>query len=729
MVRKLSTKHDPNNGASKFLSTAGRVIFDHLQKTGGTAVNEWLQTTLGDGCASPKITTIDHRSLVAKFGGTYSVLTAHVKFDGQGMYPRYQYVTLLREPTDRMMSWLYSVVNKHTAAELGEYWHVAKKFIESDGDEGGDLLNGNFYVKHFAEIDGVNLADGRSLIDAAVGALERFDVWGIYEVMPEVLADFSGLLGVQAPVCLEPVNVTRERPNIGDLGDSIRARIIELNSLDIEFYSMMKDRYAAARSRWSHRIGAGIGLKPMPAPLVVTHTAEEFTIHSARIIGGDSVAAQGPIDFEVAFSLVRPVSNLNIGLVVRDEVGAHIFSKDSAAIGQPIGPLAAESFGTRFTFMANLPDGRYTLGLRVGEELNGFNRYIAALDELAVFQIGSMPRHIPEPTRFQLPTTIHCEAVPTKSGTEGWRLAASDPRLHSHVGRCEGGSVVSDGRSGFLLYGPYMALFEGEWRATLEGIPQPDAGILRIEVASFGGRLVHASLEVTNPTERAQLGFRLEHPVLDIEVRVWVHELSVARIDAIVVEGAAIEGNDFSVANTGCDGFNGISHERGDNNGFNKGQITSVQEAMAAADSTEAEVVTSGFSFRGDDKRAGGAAARGAATVGHATVETRNDLFYGPVGYNTLAPDRESDQGCDEAGKPREEDTLNARAGRSQRASAENRLTPWPHPIFSIVIANDGRSAALSELLDVLSFLEGPPLEVCVVRGPTEDGSAEVLAA
>jgi hypothetical protein len=29
----------------------------------------------------------------------------------------------------------------------------------------------------------------------------------------------------------------------------------------------------------------------------------------------------------------------------------------------------------------------------------------------------------------------------------------------------------------------------------------------------------------------------------------------------------------------------------------------------------------------------------------------------------------------------------------------------------------------------VLSFLEGPPLEVCVVRGPTEDGIAEVLAA
>jgi hypothetical protein len=156
MVGKLSSLIDPEDGAPQFFNTPSRVIFDHLQKTGGMAINQWLTTALGDGCVSPNIGAIDHRSLIAKFGGTYSVLTAHVNFGRQGMDPRYQYVTLLREPIDRVVSWLYFIVNNNTSERFGEFWHVAKRFIESGGDDGDDLLHGNFYVKHFASIDGVN---------------------------------------------------------------------------------------------------------------------------------------------------------------------------------------------------------------------------------------------------------------------------------------------------------------------------------------------------------------------------------------------------------------------------------------------------------------------------------------------------------------------------------------------------------------------------------------------
>lgn len=46
----------------------------------------------------------------------------------------------------------------------------------------------------------------------------------------------------------------------------------------------------------------------------------------------------------------------------------------------------------------------------------------------------------------------------------------------------------------------------------------------------------------------------------------------------------------------------------------------------------------------------------------------------------------------------------------------------------SIVVCTDGRAAALSNALRCLQFLDGPDFEVCVVRGPTEDGIAEVLA-
>ncbi len=47
----------------------------------------------------------------------------------------------------------------------------------------------------------------------------------------------------------------------------------------------------------------------------------------------------------------------------------------------------------------------------------------------------------------------------------------------------------------------------------------------------------------------------------------------------------------------------------------------------------------------------------------------------------------------------------------------------------SIVIATDGRADALAQTLQCLQFLEGPEFEVIVVKGPTKDGTDDVVAA
>jgi GT2 family glycosyltransferase len=48
-------------------------------------------------------------------------------------------------------------------------------------------------------------------------------------------------------------------------------------------------------------------------------------------------------------------------------------------------------------------------------------------------------------------------------------------------------------------------------------------------------------------------------------------------------------------------------------------------------------------------------------------------------------------------------------------------------PRFSIVINTDGRAESLAETLEAIQCLDYPLFEVCVVRGPTEDGTAELL--
>jgi glycosyltransferase involved in cell wall biosynthesis/GT2 family glycosyltransferase len=48
--------------------------------------------------------------------------------------------------------------------------------------------------------------------------------------------------------------------------------------------------------------------------------------------------------------------------------------------------------------------------------------------------------------------------------------------------------------------------------------------------------------------------------------------------------------------------------------------------------------------------------------------------------------------------------------------------------LVSVVICTDGRAAALRDTLTALAYLDGPDFEVCVVAGPTPDGTDDVLA-
>ncbi|WP_441459338.1 hypothetical protein [Burkholderia thailandensis] len=95
----------------------GRVIFDHLPKTAGQAVNAWLGNALGAGCVTPNLIG-RHRDLIRRYGGEYSVISAHIDFRGSSLDPRYQYLTCFREPIDRAISWLFFLMNNHDAEQL-----------------------------------------------------------------------------------------------------------------------------------------------------------------------------------------------------------------------------------------------------------------------------------------------------------------------------------------------------------------------------------------------------------------------------------------------------------------------------------------------------------------------------------------------------------------------------------------------------------------------------------
>lgn len=118
------------------------------------------------------------------------------------------------------------------------------------------------------------------------------------------------------------------------------------------------------------------------------------------------------------------------------------------------------------------------------------------------------------------------------------RFAATDYRLHSEVGKLVRGQLVSTGRAGMLLYGPYVSMQAGSYRLEVLGSGTATGWM---DVCSAQGAHVHASL----PFELAASGdpshvllslpFTLDHAVSDLEIRVCVQTPLPVAISALQV--------------------------------------------------------------------------------------------------------------------------------------------------------------------------------------------------
>jgi hypothetical protein len=109
---------------------------------------------------------------------------------------------------------------------------------------------------------------------------------------------------------------------------------------------------------------------------------------------------------------------------------------------------------------------------------------------------------------------------------------ANDPRLQHQVGRMERRELVSDGRSGFLVYGPYASLPADGYRLRVPGRWQSAAGQPAwLDVVTSQGRVRTVHLELTAGGSAGDgllvdIGFTLESDATDLEIRLWVSDES-----------------------------------------------------------------------------------------------------------------------------------------------------------------------------------------------------------
>ncbi|HKY56058.1 MAG TPA: Wzt carbohydrate-binding domain-containing protein [Anaerolineales bacterium] len=368
----------------------GRMILDHLPKTAGTAINAWLRSVLGDGCVTENLIG-NHRELISRYGGSFSVISGHVHFDrAEGLDPRYQYATVLRDPIDRAISWLFFVTENHRPDDLPELFTDCQRFIATEGDEVTPSLFqaiSNYYTEHFCRILGHGNEAPSTRLSNALEALELYQVVGVHEDLADCLENLGNLIGIPAPANLERVNVTTFRPTVADISAKLRERIAELNSLDIQLYEaahrliarrLVTHPPAPTTSRWL----------PMGSRQPTTLTGHALRILQADMLTPSAINAGDVMTFSVEVELNRPIGLLCAGIHIFDDQWRWAFGVNNALLNQDIRNLQPGHHQLTFHVVAQLPVGKFTAGCAFVDLTQECPETLFWHDALFAFEVG-----------------------------------------------------------------------------------------------------------------------------------------------------------------------------------------------------------------------------------------------------------------------------------------------------------------------------------------------------
>jgi Wzt C-terminal domain/Sulfotransferase family len=408
-----------------------RYFFDHLAKTAGTAIHRFLRNALGEHRVTPQVIG-EHRELISRYGN-YDIITAHVIFKpGATLDPNRAYFTILREPLDRALSWLYFV--SHDVAEteeIGGQRQAARKFLASDGDTWSPLLDEALrepYLRHFSRLSNESCTVSRaSKIDLALQALNTYGLVGIYNCLGFFLDDLCNELGLQRQ-SLPVANATTNRPKVDEISQSLRNRLEELTSADQELFH-------AAKLLFTQK---SIVNKTSSADRIVGYSGKHFEIRTEvnkdavppwnRCVPENAVeiVSSSVIRRDDALGVITPgawarfafhlhlhlnVRNLLVGIQLYEDSGREIFGTNNNLLGRKFKNIATDQVVVQFDVRLNLSPGSYVAGLAIYDsKVDGANDLLGWWDRLFDFEIHRCPRDFVGITR--LDSDVHVTALP-----------------------------------------------------------------------------------------------------------------------------------------------------------------------------------------------------------------------------------------------------------------------------------------------------------------------------
>jgi Galactose-3-O-sulfotransferase len=227
------------------------IIFLHLPKTGGVTLRRTLKWKYSPDLLSFETLTKPAESLgevpLSRRRST-RVLSGHLHYGVHDYFPqRCEYITLLREPIARVVSYYYYILGhpKHWRhAELVRSGMSLDEFVRTSPERGIEndqtrMLSG----RGAGELVAGTL--GRSALDEAKRNLDSFLVVGLTERFDESFILIRRALGWKLPMYVSANVSTRPKPASETALESIRHR----NELDLELYEYARGLLSAAIER------------------------------------------------------------------------------------------------------------------------------------------------------------------------------------------------------------------------------------------------------------------------------------------------------------------------------------------------------------------------------------------------------------------------------------------------------------------------------------------------
>jgi hypothetical protein len=215
------------------------LVFVHIPKAAGTTLHHLLKRAVGINAsmhAGKTYETQALREMPVEEAQEFKLISAHM------IQPELEticgsdaeYVTVTRDPVDRFISLYYFILSQTQHEQYNLYRDMSfEQFLEKyETDK--ELFFINCQSRYICGENNAQKAiddiENKFLLTAPIEKFDQF-IWNLFAIKKWV------------PITFSTSNKNKERPNIGEVSDDIKARILHLFQEDAIIHQYMMSKY------------------------------------------------------------------------------------------------------------------------------------------------------------------------------------------------------------------------------------------------------------------------------------------------------------------------------------------------------------------------------------------------------------------------------------------------------------------------------------------------------